>query len=66
MFHSSGRLASPAVVTCNYSALGHKFNTGEFPCIYSTNLFTSNADGTNLKKVLAKADYDMGELFWIQ
>jgi WD40 repeat protein len=52
--------------TCNYSALGYKFNVGEFPCIYSSNLFTSNADGTNLRKILRKADYHMGELFWIQ
>jgi WD40 repeat protein len=52
--------------TCNYAALGYKIDTGEFPCIYGTNLFTSNADGTNLRKVFAKPDYDMGELFWIQ
>jgi WD40-like Beta Propeller Repeat len=51
---------------CNYSAVGYKFNTGDFPCVTGANLFTSNADGTNLRKISPQPDYSQGELFWIQ
>ena len=51
---------------CNYAALGFKFQTGNFPCIYSRNLFTANIDGTHLNKVTPTPDFDSGELFWIQ
>ena len=51
---------------CNYSAVGYKVNTGDFPCINGTNVFTSNADGTNLRKISPQPDYSQGELFWIQ
>jgi len=51
---------------CNYAALGFKFQTGNFPCIYSRNLFTVNIDGSHLNKVTPTPDFDSGELFWIQ
>jgi len=51
---------------CNYAALGFKFETGHFPCIYSRNLFTVNVDGSHLNKVTPNPDFDSGELFWIQ
>ena len=51
---------------CNYSAVGYKVNTGNFPCVDGTNVFTSNADGTNLRKISPQPDYSQGELFWIQ
>ncbi|SRR6266404_4618279 len=50
---------------CNYN-LGYKFDTGKFPCLTGENLFTSNVDGSNLKKVTPKFDYVSGELFWVQ
>ena len=52
--------------TCNYSAVGYKINTGDFPCINGSNVFTSNADGTSLRKISPQPDYSQGELFWIQ
>ena len=52
--------------TCNYSAVGYKIDTGDFPCIKGSNVFTSNADGTNLRKISPQPDYSQGELFWIQ
>ena len=55
-----------ATKICNYSAVGYKVNTGNFPCIDGTNVFTSNADGTNLRKISPQPDYSQGELFWIQ
>lgn len=51
---------------CNNAALGFKFETGRFPCIYSRNLFTVNADGSHLIKVTSNPDYDSGDLFWVQ
>jgi ankyrin repeat protein len=51
---------------CNNAALGYKIQTGNFPCIYSRNLFTANADGSHLNKVTPVPDYEFGELFWIQ
>jgi ankyrin repeat protein len=51
---------------CNNAALGYKIQTGNFPCIYSRNLFTGNVDGSHLNKVTPVPDYEFGELFWIQ
>jgi hypothetical protein len=51
---------------CNYSAVGYKIDTGDFPCINGSNVFISNADGTNLRKISPQPDYSQGELFWIQ
>jgi WD40 repeat protein len=57
---------SEAGSKCNYTALGYKFETGNFPCIYSRNLFTADVDGSHLTKVTSNPDYEFGELFWIQ
>ncbi len=51
---------------CNYQAIGYKFNTGSFPCIRGINLYVSNADGTEVRKIMPEPDYVSGELFWIQ
>lgn len=51
---------------CNYAAIGFKFETGHFPCIYSRNLVVVDVDGSHLTKVTPTADFDSGELFWIQ
>jgi Tol biopolymer transport system component len=57
---------SEAGSKCNYLALGYKFETGSFPCIYSRDLFTADVDGSHLTKVTSEPDYEFGELFWIQ
>jgi hypothetical protein len=57
---------SEAGKSCNYTALAYKFETGDFPCIFSRDLFTADIDGSHLSKVTHKPDYDFGELFWIQ
>jgi len=57
---------SEAGSKCNYLALGYKFETGNFPCIYSRDLSTADADGSHLTKVTSEPDYEFGELFWIQ
>lgn len=59
-------LRAEADSKCNTAALGFKFETGNFPCIYSRNLFTVNLDGSHLNKVTSAPDFDSGELFWIQ
>jgi WD40 repeat protein len=51
---------------CNYAAIGFKFETGHFPCIYSRNLIVVDVDGSHLTKVTPTPDFDSGELFWIQ
>jgi Tol biopolymer transport system component len=50
---------------CNYD-ISYKLGTGSFPCAIGSNLFTSDADGTNLNRITSKFDYGDGELFWIQ
>jgi hypothetical protein len=50
---------------CNYLALGYKIQTGHYPCIYSWNLSTADADGSHVKTI-GNPDYEFGELFWIQ
>jgi ankyrin repeat protein len=51
---------------CNYTGVGYKIETGNFPCIYSKNLFIADVDGSHLTKITPTPDYDSGELFWIQ
>jgi Tol biopolymer transport system component len=57
---------SQAGSKCNYMALGYKIETGHYPCIYSWNLSTADADGSHVSKAIASPDYEFGELFWIQ
>jgi hypothetical protein len=54
---------------CNEQAVGYVFETGNFPCLNGTNLFTSNIDGSALKRITPEQDDTYGgpgELFWIQ
>ena len=63
------RSAFEAAENCNHLALGYKFETGNFPCLNGSNLYTSNSDGTGLRRITAQTDYayaSQGELFWIQ
>jgi hypothetical protein len=57
---------SQAGSTCNKSALGYKYETGNYPCIYSWNLMTADIDGSHVVKAIESPDYEFGELFWIQ
>jgi hypothetical protein len=57
---------SQAGSKCNYLALGYKFETGNYPCIYSWNLLTADIDGSHIAKAITSPDYEFGELFWIQ
>jgi WD40 repeat protein len=54
---------------CNEQALGYAYDTGHFPCLNGSNLFTSAVDGSDLKRITQQTDYNYaspGELFWIQ
>jgi len=50
---------------CNSNAMFY-FDTGNEPCRMSENLFTSNVDGSGLKRISKKPDFRHGQLFWIQ
>lgn len=51
---------------CNYTALGYKFETGEFPCIYGRDLYLSDSDGGHFRKVSPAPSFEVGDLLWIQ
>lgn len=54
---------------CNRLASGYEFETGHFPCLSGSNLFVSNANGTDTFKITSDPDYSygsQGELFWVQ
>jgi len=55
-----------ALDKCNVLALGYLIDTGHLPCTGARNLFTSNADGSNLSRITPSYDYSAGQLFWIQ
>lgn len=50
---------------CNFSLMFY-IQTGEQPCRVSDNLFTSNVDGTGLKRIPGLATFRHSELFWIR
>jgi hypothetical protein len=63
------RSAFEASENCNHLALSYKFDTGNFPCLNGSNLYTSNVDGTGLERITPSTDYayaSQGELFWVQ
>ena len=50
---------------CNYNFI-YRFEVGRFPCRQGYHLFTSNIDGSNVKKLTDDPDYRGSQLFWIQ
>jgi WD40 repeat protein len=63
------RSAFEALENCNYLAFSYRFDTGNFPCLNGSNLYTSNSDGTGLVRITSTTDYvyaSQGELFWVQ
>ncbi|MHB1530410.1 MAG: eIF2A-related protein [Acidiferrobacteraceae bacterium] len=50
---------------CNFNLMFY-FDTGNQPCRVSENLFTSNVDGSGLKRMSKEPDFRHGQLFWIQ
>jgi hypothetical protein len=63
------RSAFEAAENCNHLAFGYKFETSHFPCLNGSNLYTSNSDGTELRRITSQTDYvygSQGDLFWIQ
>jgi hypothetical protein len=54
-----------AKAICNHN-LPFYLQAGVWPCRTSEHLFTSNADGTGLKRVSKEPAFRNGELFWIQ
>ena len=52
---------------CNNSP-GYKFETGSLPCIPAYNLYITDTDGRNLRRITPRDEYStpMGDLFWIQ
>ena len=59
-------LRAEADSKCNTAATGFKFETGNFPCIYSRNLLVVHVEGSYLTRVTPTPDFDSGDLFWIQ
>jgi Tol biopolymer transport system component len=50
---------------CKYNFI-YKFETGHFPCVQGYHLFTSNTDGSGLKRITTDPEYSWSNLFWIQ